>query len=166
MPRYLYLLRHAQSAEKQIGQNDRDRELTPRGVKQALLIGNFLLQKKTLPDIIMCSTAERAKSTADLVLEVLKLDAERILLRDELYEASTRTFFQFVSQLEDNLHHVICVGHNPVISYLAEYVTKAEIGEMVPAGMAIIRFNINSWKEVSEGNGELLQYIQSEMLTT
>lgn len=164
MPRYLYLLRHAQSAEKQHGQADIDRPLTRLGMKQSLLIANYFTRQKTFPDMIMSSIADRAKATATLIAEKLGYESDRILHYDELYEASTRTFFEFVSRLEYNLHHVLCVGHNPAISYLAEYLTKAEIGEMVPAGMAIIQLNVDSWKEVSEGNGELIQYVQTETM--
>lgn len=165
MPRYLYLVRHAQSAEKQVNQNDFGRELTSTGVKQALLVGNYLLQQQIMPDVIMTSTAERARMTASMIADALKTDIEKINLQEDLYEASTRTFFQFITQLEDDLHHVMCVAHNPVVTYLAEYLTGAEVGDMVPAGMAMIKFNIQSWKEVSQGNGELENYITPEMLT-
>ena len=165
MPRYLYLVRHAQSAEKQVNQNDFGRELTSTGVKQALLVGNYLLQQQIMPDVIMTSTAERARMTASMIADALKTDIEKINLQEDLYEASTRTFFQFITQLEDHLHHVLCVAHNPVVTYLAEYLTGAEVGDMVPAGMAMIKFNIQSWKEVSQGNGELENYITPEMLT-
>ena len=165
MPRYLYLVRHAQSAEKQVNQNDFGRELTSTGVKQALLVGNYLLQQQIMPDVIMTSTAERARMTASVLADALKADPEKINLQEDLYEASTRTFFQFLTQLEDHLHHVLCVAHNPVVTYLAEYLTGAEVGDMVPAGMAMIKFNIQSWKEVSQGNGELENYITPEMLT-
>lgn len=165
MPRYLYLVRHAQSAEKQVNQNDFGRELTSTGVKHALLVGNYLLQQQIMPDVIMTSTAERARMTASMIADALKTDPEKINLQEDLYEASTRTFFQFITQLEDHLQHVMCVAHNPVVTYLAEYLTGAEVGDMVPAGMAIIKFNIQSWKEVSQGNGELENYITPEMLT-
>jgi phosphohistidine phosphatase len=35
---------------------------------------------------------------------------------------------------------------------------------MPPCGLAIIKFNINSWKEVSQGNGELQNYVYPGML--
>jgi phosphohistidine phosphatase len=165
MPRYLYLVRHAQSAEKQVNQNDFGRELTSAGVKQSLLIGGYLLQQQIMPDVIMTSTAERARMTASVIADALKTDTEKIILQEDLYEASTRTFFQFLTQLEDHLHHVMCVAHNPVVTYLAEYLTGAEVGDMVPGGLAIIKFNIQSWKEVSQGNGELENYVTPEMLT-
>ncbi len=134
-------------------------------MKQALLVGNYLLQQQIMPDVIMTSTAERARMTASMIADALKTDIEKISLQEDLYEASTRTFFQFLTQLEDHQHHVMCVAHNPVVTYLAEYLTGAEVGDMVPAGLAIIKFNIQSWKEVSQGNGDNENYITPEMLT-
>lgn len=164
MPRFLYLLRHAQSADKQMGQRDIERELTPTGVKQSIIMGTFLFRQNIFPDIILSSTAERAKATAGLIADTVKVTVDKIQLQEDLYDASTRTFFQFLTQLEDEYQNILCVAHNPAISYVAEYLTKAEIGDMSPAGLAIIKFNIQSWKEVGEGNGELINYVNPEML--
>jgi phosphohistidine phosphatase len=158
------LLRHAESKEKQIGMDDHDRKLTPRGMREALLMGSYLFKEKTKLDIILCSTAERAKATAGLIVDGLKWDQKNIEYTDELYEASTRTFFQFLTGLDDTKKNIMCISHNPVISYVAEYLTKEEIGDMAPGALVTIKFNIGSWKEVSEGNGELENYIYPEML--
>jgi phosphohistidine phosphatase len=166
MPRYLYLLRHAHTAEKHPGQNDLERDLTSTGVKEALIIGRYLYQQQTHFDTILCSTANRTKTTAGLIADALKVDTDKVSPREELYEASPRTFLQFVSELEDDQHHVMCVGHNPAISYLAEFLTGAEVGDMVPAGLAVIRFNLISWREVSQANGSLEHYITPEMVDT
>ena len=164
MLRYLYLLRHAESKEKQVGQDDQDRKLTPRGMREALLIGTYLYKEKTKLDLIICSTAERAKATAGLVVDGLKWDNKSITYSEELYEASSRTFFNFLSTLNDEHKRIMCVGHNPVISYVAEYLTKEEIGDMAPGSLVTIKFNIATWKDVGEGNGELENYIYPEML--
>lgn len=164
MLRYLYLLRHAESKEKQIGQDDVDRRLTPRGMREALLMGTYLFKEKTKIDIIISSTAERAKATAGFVVDALKWDDQKVVFSEELYEASTRTFFNFISELDDTHKHIMCISHNPVISYVAEYFTKEEIGDMAPGALVTIKFNITSWKEVSEGNGELENHIYPEML--
>jgi phosphohistidine phosphatase len=166
MHRYLYLLRHAESKEKQVGQDDQERKLTPRGMREALLIGTYLFKEKTTIDIIISSPAERAKATAGLVVDGLKWDSQRITFSDELYEASSRTFFNFLAALDDIHKHVMCISHNPVISYVAEYLTKEEIGDMAPGSFVAIKFNIDTWKEVGEGNGQLENYIYPEMLTT
>lgn len=165
MPRYLYLLRHAESNEKQLGQQDKERELTARGVREALLIGTYLHKENISFDIVFCSVAERAKATAGLLADAMKLESQKIVEEDSLHDASTRTLFQFITQLNDQHHSVLCIAHNPSISYLAESFTKAEIGDMPPGGLAIIKFNVHSWKEVEQGSGELQNYVFPEMLS-
>lgn len=164
MPRYLYLLRHAESAEKQFGQQDKERELTQRGIRESLLIGSHLYKESVSPDAIFASSAERARTTAGIVADAMKFDAEDIRVEDALYEASTRTFFEFITQLDNDLQHVLCVGHNPVISYLAELLTKEEIGDMPPGGIVTIRFVAEQWKLIEAGSGELESYMRPEML--
>lgn len=164
MTRTLYLLRHAQSAEKQIGQTDKQRELTNTGVKDIMLIGAYM-QKHNLPiDIIFSSTAYRTKTTAEYLLDALKFDQSKIIETEEMYEASTRTFLEIIGKFNDSHNHIMCVGHNPGISYIAEYLTKAEIGDMYTASLVVIKFKINSWSEAKQGTGELENYIYPEML--
>jgi len=144
---------------------DKERELTPRGVREALLIGTYLSKENTSFDTVLCSIATRAKATASLIADAMKFESEKIDEQEALYDSSTRTFFQFISQLNDQHHTVLCIAHNPSISYLAESFTKAEIGDMPPGGLAIIKFNVHSWKEVSQGNGELQNYVYPGMLS-
>lgn len=165
MPKILYLLRHAQSAEKQQGQTDKDRELTTQGIKETLQIGTYLLHEKILLDVIYTSVAERAQTTSQLISDALKVDTDKIVLEEELFQASVRTFFEFITKIDNAYNHVMCVGHNPVISYLAEYLTKAEIGDMPPAGLAIVKFMINSWRDIQEGNGELVNFVTPASLS-
>lgn len=164
MPRYLYLLRHAESSEKQFGQQDKDRELTQRGVREALLIGSHLYKENVSFDAVYTSSAERARTTAGIVADAMKLDGEKIRVEDSLYDASTRTFFEFLTQLDNDLQHVLCVAHNPVISYLAESLTKEEIGDMEPGGLVSIKFPADQWKLIEPGAGELEGYVRPEML--
>ncbi len=162
MPRYLYLLRHAQSAEKQTGQTDKERELTTRGIRESIFVGQEMIREKTLPDLIICSSSTRTQTTASLVSETLNMDQDAIISYDELYEASTRELLQAVAQFENSYYRVLCVAHNPAISYLAEYLTKEEIGEIVPAGMVIIEFDNESWAEAAEGKGKLVRYVKPD----
>jgi len=164
MPRYLYLLRHAESAEKQFGQQDKERELTQRGVREALLIGSHLYNENVSFNAVFSSSAERARSTASIVADAMKIDPDSIQIEDALYDASTRTFFEFITQIDNALQHVLCVGHNPVITYLAESLTKEEIGDMPPGGIVTIKFIAEQWKTIEPGGGELEGFVRPEML--
>lgn len=166
MPRFLYLMRHAQSADKQPGQPDKERELTTQGMRDALSVGTSLLRQKKIPEIILASTATRAKHTASLVTDATRMDTEKIQLEEEVYTASVRTFLRMINETDDEYGCVMYVGHNPVISYLAEYLTTAEIGDLQPAALAIIQCNVMHWKDVNQGNCELVTVLlpdQSEI---
>jgi phosphohistidine phosphatase len=166
MSKLLYLLRHAQSVEKQAEQADRDRELTPIGTKETFQMGAFLHREKILPEVIYCSNAVRASTTAQLISDTIKLEVEKIIIEEELFQASARTLFEFIRRLDDSYSNVMCICHNPAISYLAEYLTNAEIGEMPTAGMVTIRLNVDSWEELEKGSGEMTQYVYPEMFNT
>ena len=146
-------MRHAEAAAKEARQEDKSRELTQSGVKDALHTGAWLREQNTNWDLIVSSSAIRAEQTALMVAEGMKLDHPRIVLEDVLFDASVRQLLDYVNNIEDAYQSVLIVGHNPAISYLAEYLTKADIGDMAPGAVVIIRFELSSWKLVSENTG-------------
>jgi len=164
MPRHLYLLRHAETVEKHSGQHDRERELTQLGVRESLLIGTYLYNEKVTFDAIHSSNAVRCVATAGIVADAMKVETSSIRIEEALYDASTRTMFEFITQLDDDDLTILCVGHNPVISFLAESLTKAEIDTMPPGGLVIIKFNVDHWKGVAPAGGELQNVVYPKML--
>lgn len=164
MGKQLFLFRHADAAGRALYDTDRERELTPHGIAQSHQMGVYLSNNFFTIDVIFSSTATRALQSATVISEVLKLPEQNLHSDDELFDASVRTFLQFISRVDDEYNQVMCVGHNPTISYLAEYLTKEAIGEMKTAGLSIIKFSASSWAHVAEGNGELVRYIDPSML--
>lgn len=160
----LFLLRHARTEDKQPGQKDIERELTAVGLQNATRMGMNFKKKQIQFDIIICSPAERAKTTALLIAEQIKYDTSRIHFNEDIYEASARTLLQVVNKFKDDWNQVLLVGHNPSISYLAEFFTKQDIGDMTSCGVVEIHFDSNQWVETSEGTGELIGYEYPELL--
>lgn len=162
MPRFLYLMRHAQSAEKQPGQADKDRELTPQGMRDAQQAGRYLIQEKINLDLVISSTAVRARQTTENISRVFDLNVDQIQFEEVLYAASVPALLGLITQMDEQYTHVLYVGHNPIISYLAEYLTKAAIGDMPPAAIAMIKFDATHWEEVNQGSGELIALVTPE----
>ncbi|MEL7004873.1 MAG: histidine phosphatase family protein, partial [Bacteroidota bacterium] len=150
--------------EKQAGQQDTDRELNSIGLQNSTRMGIYLSNQPNGFDIIISSPAVRAKTTAMLLAEQIKYDTHKVHLNPEIYEASIRTLLRVVNQLKDEWNNVLIVGHNPSITYLAEYLTKSEIGNMTTCGLASIGFHVDEWEEVSEGTGDLLFYQYPDLL--
>lgn len=160
MYKQLVLMRHAKSDWSVSGQRDFDRELNHRGHREAPLMGARLkLEKGFIPDKVVSSPAARAKLTAAYVCEQLPFVEENILLEEDVYEASVRTLLRVVNQLEESCQKVLVFGHNPGLSYLAEYLTKQDIGDMPTSAIISITFELESWGLVSEGTGKLDWYI-------
>src|ERR1700716_4011728 len=61
----LHLLRHAKSSWKDPGLNDHDRPLSKRGRQTAKMMAAYLRRAKIAPDLVICSTAMRARQTLD-----------------------------------------------------------------------------------------------------
>lgn len=162
MAQELYLIRHAHAKEKSFDQKDIFRTLSTDGVRMASKLGLYFAQKGIIPDIIISSPADRAISTAMLVAEQLKYDVDEIHSNDELYEASVRTFLQVINFLKDEWGKVFIVGHNPVISYFAEYISNSEIDSMSPGAVVKIVHSLSGWNEVSEHNCEFASYFDPE----
>ena len=59
----LLILRHAKSSWKNIDINDHERPLSNRGYKNATAMSNYLSKQSIKPNLIVCSTAKRAKLT-------------------------------------------------------------------------------------------------------
>lgn len=160
MKRMLYLARHAKAYDAERDQRDYERQLQPEGMKDASRMGKKLSQRQFSPDIILSSGAPRALDTARLFAEQLDhYDYTRIRVDDEIYEASTRTLLQVINKLEPQWQTAMIVGHNPSLSYLAEYLTKHDIGNMEKCAIVQIQFDLDTWAQVSEGKGTFVEYL-------
>jgi phosphohistidine phosphatase len=94
----------------------------------------------------------------------MKSDTNKIIWEEELYEASVRTFLEVINELQVEWKNVIMVGHNPTISYLAEYITGSDIGDLSTCSVVQIDFSLKSWAEVSEGNGDFIRIIEPDQI--
>jgi phosphohistidine phosphatase len=63
----LLILRHAKSDHGEASLSDHDRPLNERGKRDSPRIGERLLEAGLVPEVILSSTAKRAKKTADKV---------------------------------------------------------------------------------------------------
>ena len=80
----LLLLRHAKSSWKVPDLSDHDRPLNRRGKKDAPKMGRLLKEKELVPDLVIDSTARRAKDTASAVAKHSGYKGKKITL-ESLY---------------------------------------------------------------------------------
>jgi phosphohistidine phosphatase len=155
----LYIVRHAKSSWKDATLHDFKRALSKRGEHDLLLMGKLLREKGARVDYILSSSATRAKRTASGLADALGGGKERVIYDDRLYEASLKDLLKALRNLPKSAKSVMLVGHNPSLNILLDYlVPKNRIDNIVTTAVAKVGLDIDSWSQVKEGVGELLEY--------
>jgi phosphohistidine phosphatase len=151
----LMIVRHAKSDWDDARLSDFDRPLNHRGFKSAPEMATRLLNKGIVPQYLLSSPALRAKTTANLFAQTLKLAEPSY--NKAIYEASYPTLLKIVNSLPDAYDFVAMFGHNPGVSDLM-YNLSGEIYDMPTCTVAIVSFELDSWKMVSAGIGTVTYY--------
>ena len=142
----LLVLRHAKSSWKRPDLADHDRPLNKRGKQDAPRMGKLIRHQKLKPDLIISSTAKRARRTADEVADWCAYDGA-VHLERRLYLADPRTMIDVVRRLAAGAKRVLIVGHNPGLEELIVRLTGR--AELFPtAALAQIDLPIDDWKEL------------------
>jgi len=132
----LLVLRHAKSSWTDPDLADFDRPLNERGLRAAPFMGSVIVKDGLEPELIISSPAERARTTAELVVQGGDLAAD-VRFEERIYEASPHTLLQIVSDLDDDLETVLLVGHNPGIEDFVKLLTGV-YEPMSTAAMAVL----------------------------
>ena len=146
----LMLLRHAKSSWKDSDLADHDRPLNKRGKKTAPQMGRLLSAEGLMPDLILSSTAVRARQTAEAVAHSSSYEGP-IELLDSLYLAPPGKLLGEVStRTPDSVVRVLVVGHNPGLEDLVEILSGTR--HAFPTGaLAVFELGIDRWKALELG---------------
>ena len=151
----LFLIRHAKSDWENPRLKDMERPLNERGYAAANLMSSRF---KAVPDLLITSPAVRAATTALIFAKALDYDTNNILIKEELYDTSVKTYLSVIKRIDNRFHTVLLFAHNPIISDTADQLCKALPMEMPTCAVAGIQFNIDSWADLKTGSGELILF--------
>lgn len=153
----LYLIRHAKSDWSGFGESDFERGLNARGKKDAAKISKKLFGERPIPELIVSSTALRAKLTAEIFAEGLKLNKNEILFFDQLYHAPAEVIFHTIASIADKYNHIALVCHNPGITDFAnQLVPGVHLDNMPTTGVFAVEANAESWKDFEHSEKKFL----------
>ena len=121
---YLYILRHAKS-DWSTGHADFDRPLNKRGRKNAQRMGQWLVENKHVPELVICSPAERARQTLELVSRSFKKFSEESIVYDrDLYLADVDVMLNKILLFKHGVNSLMLVAHNPGMDYLVSRLSR------------------------------------------
>jgi len=153
----LFLMRHAKSSWKDDSLDDHERPLKKRGKKDIKLIAKIMKKNNFDPDLIITSSAIRAKDTADLLAEALGYKG-KIIVSDDLYMGEPADYMKILKNIKDKYNSVLMVGHNPGLEAYLQII-DGEIEALPTAGLGHLVLAIEDWSEITlETMGDLVGF--------
>jgi phosphohistidine phosphatase len=153
----LLVMRHAKSDWDASYGADHDRPLNERGVRSARIMGRVLTEAGLAPDLIVTSTAVRARSTAALASEAGSWKSET-RLEPALYGSGTDTAVEVAAAAPD-VSRLMLVGHQPTWSVLVATLTGEQV-DMKTATVAVIEFEMEQWSGLVGAQGNVTDVLQ------
>ncbi|MCA9296997.1 MAG: histidine phosphatase family protein [Phycisphaerales bacterium] len=141
--RWLLLMRHAKSSWKDHSLADHDRPLNKRGRRDAPRMGARLGEAGLVPQVIVSSTAERARETAEL-LAAGCVPVPRLTFLRELYHGDDMDYERAIRQVDDACRCLLVIGHNPGLEEIIARVSH-ESCRMPTAAIAVLELDLSRW---------------------
>ncbi len=134
-------MRHAKSSFLDGQQEDFERPLNEQGQKDAIMIGNQLLNLGWKPDIVMVSPSLRTMETLNLMGE--EFIKTKCVTDSELYLADLYTLEDCVNKAPDDATTLL-LGHNPGIEILVSSLS-GQYRIMKEAYTALFKKSTENW---------------------
>ncbi len=147
MTKELLVMRHAKSSWKDETLPDHERPLNKRGRHDAPAMAGLLVEQDLQPDLILSSSANRARSTAELVARSLNHPEPEVEVIDDFYLATPDVYLEFLQRLPDEVCRPMVVGHNPGLEQLINGISGAW-QTMSTAAIAHVIIELESWSEL------------------
>ena len=132
----LTIVRHAKSSWKDTRLRDRD-----HGIR---------------PSLIISSPAKRAWRTAKIIAGEIGYPFEFLQREDSLYLASLDEILGVINEQDTGFSSLMIVGHNPGLTYLANYLSPGLTPNLPTAGVVAVAFDQDDWNLFEQPQTELL----------
>ncbi len=155
----LFLLRHAKSSWKDAALADHDRPLAGRGKRAAKAIGQHMREHGIAPDLVLCSTAGRARQTLERVSPGGRVKVERAL-----YGAGADELLARLRKVPETVDSVLVIGHNPGLHELALALARdppPELAAKFPTGALVtLELPDERWRALRLGDAKLTGFVR------
>jgi phosphohistidine phosphatase len=169
MSRELLILRHAKSDWCTGIVTDFQRPLAKRGKHDAPKVGTWLYREGLVPDYVVCSPAERARQTAEIICKKLDYKKKKIVFDDSIYAAGTLELLEVLARCPADAPIVLIVGHNPGLEELVRHLAGEglefpEDGKLLPTATVARLEMPGDWRELGPGSAQLISMTRPRSL--
>lgn len=157
-------VRHAKSNWDQPGLSDFDRPLDKRGLHDAPRMASNMRNLGLVPDFIITSGANRARSTAEFFKKEFDLAAGKFVINNDLYEASAETVYEVLRSAPDTARFVYMFGHNPTFTWVANSIAGVHIDNVPTCGIVHIQAHLTTWTKFKPEHAAFIGFHYPKLL--
>ena len=150
----IILFRHGKSDWNAHFEVDYDRPINKRGINSARKMGKYLTDRKEIPELLISSTALRARETIELAAQYGNWKSECIF-EPRIYGGSPNVLIEIIKNIDEKFNSICLIGHEPNFSSFITLSCNEKHHRFPTASMAKIVYNENNWKDVMFGSGKL-----------
>ena len=160
----IVIARHAKS-DWSTGMSDHERPLNGRGREDAPRMGKALEEIGFRPDILLSSTAVRARNTAEIVARVLGFHLG-VRTDAKLYDCEANYAISVFQRLPDTVENAALFGHNPILELVVASLLQMQGTIIIPtSGMVCLEANIQHWADLKLGQVQLKWFLIPKLLS-
>jgi phosphohistidine phosphatase len=131
---------------------DESRPLNPRGRRDAPAVGAWLAESFGIVDLVVCSTAVRARET----LSLAGIADAPVRYDERVYAATYQELMSVLDELPDDVAGAVLVGHNPGLSDLVRVLTSEPV-ELKTSAIAVLTWR-GGWPDVWSRRASLVSH--------
>ena len=146
----VYIVRHGKAVPAHANIADADRLLTDTGVARTCKIAEYMTESKPVIDQIIASPAERAFATALIIADKLGIKANKVISNEKLFTGDESDVLEVIEQLDDSVNSVLIVGHNPVITMVANRFASPKLESLPTTGVVSVHLDTDKWVDLKK----------------
>ncbi len=147
----ILLMRHAKSDWDASYGSDHDRPLASRGHRSATVMGRVLSAWAEVPDLVLTSSAMRARTTAEEAARAGGWDCPLQVVPD-FYGTGPDSVLTATEKQAGDEERIMLVGHEPTWSMLAERISGGRL-EMRTGAVVAIDLLADHWHGLDQARG-------------
>jgi phosphohistidine phosphatase len=144
----VYIVRHGKAIHASANVADAERMLTDTGVARTFSVAQYMAESKPVIDQIISSPAERAYATALIIADKLGYQASKIKTDDKLFTGDDKDTLDIIEGLDDSINSVMIVGHNPIITQVANQFAEPKLESLPTTGVVSVHLEAEKWADL------------------
>lgn len=142
----LLMIRHSKT--EMMADSDMERELTEKGMADAVTLGRMFNESGISADMIVSSPAARAKKTAQLIARGIRYQENAVITEKLLYHAHPEEIISFIKHFDNSIKSLIIVGHNPIILEAINLLGTERVARLQTSHTVKFQFDTDSWENI------------------